>query len=116
MFKKRCAKWFIGFTDSWNYEFHQEIEARVDAEYTWRLKQRLNPEKVSLDEMAASKKEMREFYYARMSNTASLIVSAASCVIAVVALLVALASLLVSMRTGQADSSSTTFLALHACS
>ncbi|MDR3446260.1 hypothetical protein [Dyella sp.] len=100
MLKRKFAKWFISLTDGWNKEFHQQIEHRVIAEYQTMLAQRPNPENVSLDEMEASTREMRAFYYVRMSNTATLLLALASLGITVVALIVAAASLWVSMRTG----------------
>jgi hypothetical protein len=34
MDKKRIVRWFVDWTDGWNGEFHQAIEAKVQAEYS----------------------------------------------------------------------------------
>lgn len=33
MYKRRLVRWSVNWTDSWNREFHEAIEAKVHAEF-----------------------------------------------------------------------------------
>jgi len=82
MMKRTVVLKVMGWTEEWNNEIHQAVEARVFAEYT-----KMFPTGASDREAMIT--NMRTFYYARMSTTATIL-------IAVVAVLVSLISLLVS--------------------
>ncbi|CAB3802713.1 hypothetical protein LMG28614_05679 [Paraburkholderia ultramafica] len=81
MLKRRLTRAFLDWTSEWNEEIHNAIESKVFEEYG-----RMFP-KGTVD-ADATIRGMREFYYARISNTANLAV-------AIVALLVAFVSLIV---------------------
>ncbi|MFP3506915.1 hypothetical protein [Burkholderia sp. SIMBA_062] len=33
MGKRKLVRWFVDWTDSWNHEFHEAIEAKIHGEY-----------------------------------------------------------------------------------
>lgn len=86
MFKRKVVAIFYKWVDGWNSVIHQEIESRVHAEY------RRNFPGVT-DDTAAMIPQMREFYYVRTANTASLLVAIASVFVSFVALIVAIIAL-----------------------
>jgi hypothetical protein len=92
MDKKRIVRWFVDWTHGWNVEFHQAIEAKVQAEYSRVYS---NPEggTVDLEQMDSRMRQMREFYYARMTNTAMLLVAASSTVVSLCALVASIVAL-----------------------
>ncbi|ACB65898.1 hypothetical protein [Burkholderia ambifaria] len=92
MDKKRIVRRFVDWTDGWNREFHQAIEAKVQAEYSRMYS---NPEggKVALEQMDSRMRQMREFYYARMTNTAMLLVAVSSALVSLCALVVSIIAL-----------------------
>lgn len=83
MYKRRIVRWFVSWTDSWNREFHEAIEANVQAEF-----RRLFPEGARDTEAMIEK--MRSFYYARMTNTSALLVAILALLVSIVALVVPL--------------------------
>lgn len=89
MLKKKIARWFVDWTDSWNHELHDAIEAKIRKAYSSMYS---NPDggTVDLRLMNERMKEMRDFYYARMTNTSMLLVAAAALAVSIVALVVSL--------------------------
>nr|WP_315595530.1 hypothetical protein [uncultured Cupriavidus sp.] len=85
MMKRKLVRAFVRWSDGWNREFHEAIEAKVHAEYKNSF-----PADRDIEEVAKTIEGMRSFYYSRMSATAGLLV-------AIVSLVVSLASLLVSL-------------------
>jgi len=83
MYKRRLVRWFVNWTDSWNREFHEAIEAKVHAEF-----RQLFPE--GAQDTEAMIEKMRSFYYARMTGTSMLSMSIAALVIALLGIAVAL--------------------------
>jgi hypothetical protein len=83
MFKRRLVR-FVDWTDSWNREFHEAIEAKVQAEF-----RKLFPH--GARDTDAMIEKMRGFYYARMTNTSTLLVAILALVIAVLGIAVSLA-------------------------
>ncbi len=83
MFKRRLVRWFVDWTDSWNREFHEAIEVKVHAEF-----RRQFPDGAKDTEAMIEK--MRNFYYARMTNTSTLLVAITAVVIAVLGVTVSL--------------------------
>jgi hypothetical protein len=92
MYKRKLARWFVAWIDSWNRELHEEIEANIRAAYSSTYS---NPEggKVDLELMDKRMKGMRDFYYARITNTSMLLVSIVALAVSFVALVVSLVSL-----------------------
>lgn len=91
MNKKRLVRWFVNWTDSWNREFHEAIEANVQAEF-----RRLFPN--GAKDTEAMIVQMRNFYYARLTNTSTLLVAIAAVVVSILALVASVASVFVSMK------------------
>jgi len=87
--QKKLARWFVDWTDGWNRELHEAIEAKVRAAYSSMYS---NPEggKVDLEQMDKRMREMRDFYYARMTNTSMLLVAFAALVVSVLAMVVSI--------------------------
>ncbi len=83
MAKRRIVRWFVNWTDSWNREFHEAIEANVQAEF-----KKLFPEGARDTEAMIEK--MRSFYYVRMTNSSTLLVAILALIVSIVALAVPL--------------------------
>jgi hypothetical protein len=82
-FKRWLVRWFVDWNDSWNGEFHEAIEAKVQAEF-----RRQFPD--GAQDTEAMIEKMRSFYYARMTNTSTLMVAILALVIAVLGIAVPL--------------------------
>ncbi|WP_413503685.1 hypothetical protein [Serratia grimesii] len=87
MLKTRVIRAFVDFTDSWNKEFHNAIEEKVLQAYRQLFP---NLESHTPEERDERIKNMREFYYARMTNTAVLLLATFSVLVALIALLVSI--------------------------
>ncbi|AOK14845.1 hypothetical protein WJ85_34540 [Burkholderia ubonensis] len=89
MDKKKLARWFVDWTDGWNRELHEAIEAKIQAAYSSMYS---NPEggKVDLEQMDNRVREMRNFYYARMTNTSMLLMTIVALAVSVLALIVSI--------------------------
>jgi hypothetical protein len=85
--KKRVVQWFVRWTDSWNREFHEAIERNVQNEF-----KRMFPDGAKDTEAMIEK--MRGFYYARMTNTSTLLVAIIALLVSFLALVVSLVSVL----------------------
>lgn len=92
MDKKCIVRSFVEWTDGWNREFHQAIEGKVQAEYS-RLFPNSEGGIVDLEQMDRRMLQMREFYYARMTNTAMLLVAVSSTLVSLCALVVSIVAL-----------------------
>ncbi|KWN65979.1 hypothetical protein [Burkholderia stagnalis] len=84
--KRRLVRLFVDWTDAWNKEMHDAIEAKVQAEFRSSFPNGIGGG--DLEKTDQIVKRMREFYYARMSNTANLLVAVTAVVVSLVALLV----------------------------
>jgi hypothetical protein len=83
------SRYFVEITHKWNSELHSAIENKVISEYFKTF-----PNEAQDPEKAGEQVDkMREFYYARMMNTAALLVTFASIIISLVALVVAIAAI-----------------------
>jgi hypothetical protein len=91
--KRKLAQAFVRFTDGWNKEFHEAIEANVREGFKQTFQNIDDIDKV--DEIM---KRMREFYYQRMMNTAMLLIAAASVMVALASLIVSGLSLATSLH------------------
>jgi len=80
----------MDWTHDWNSEIHRAIEAKILAEY----KAMWPDDAESLDEKRKTIGKMRDFYYARMNATASLLFAGVALVVAVTALVLAVVPLL----------------------
>ncbi len=69
------ARKLVDFTHGWNAEIHNAIEAKVIAEYMELFPPTENDDREQRDKRI---KEMRQFYYSRMSVTATLLVAVAA--------------------------------------
>ncbi|WP_431020828.1 hypothetical protein ACQ4K0_32135 [Burkholderia cepacia] len=87
--QKKLARWFVEWTDGWNREVHEAIEAKIRAAYSSMYS---DPEggKVDLEQMDKRMREMRDFYYARMTNTSMLLVAIVALAVSVLALVVSI--------------------------
>jgi hypothetical protein len=91
MLKKKLVRWFVGWTDSWNQEFHNAIEARVIKAHIDTYKDVEMP----FEQRQEAVEKMRTFYYTRMVSTATLLLAVTSVLVALVALSVSLLVVLV---------------------
>ncbi|KVD07868.1 hypothetical protein WM04_12260 [Burkholderia ubonensis] len=89
MYKRRIVRWFVAWTDSWNREIHEAIEAKVHAEFRAQFPQGLRNE----EDTEPMIERMRSFYYARMTNTATLLVAVSSVLVSFCALAVSIVAL-----------------------
>lgn len=92
MDKKRIVRSFVEWTDGWNREIHQAIEGKVQAEYS-RMYSNPNGGPLDLEQMDSRMRQMREFYYARMMNSAMLLVAVSSALVSLCALVVSIVAL-----------------------
>jgi len=93
MDKGKLARWFVDVTDGWNKALHNAFEQNVHEEY-----RRTNPNAVG--DVEGDIKRMREFYYRRMTNTATLLIAITSCAVALLALFISIASALPTHNAG----------------
>jgi len=77
------VRWFVDWTDSWNHELHEAIEAKIQIEY----KRQFPDGAVDPD---TTIKAMRGFYYARMTTTATLLLAALAIAISTISVVVAI--------------------------
>lgn len=89
MNKRRLVRWFINQTDSWNREFHEAIESNVQSNFRDMFPSGMQ----NREEMGPMIEKMRSFYYARMMNTAMLLVALSSMLVSICALVVAVVAL-----------------------
>lgn len=84
--RRRLVSIFLDWTDGWNSEIHDAIERKVLIEF-----KRTFPDGITeTSDRGKIIADMRAFYYARMTNTAMILIAA-------IAFLVAVASLIVSV-------------------
>lgn len=87
--KQKVADAFVNFTHEWNMAMHNAIERKVFEGYKGLFPNGVKDES-GADNAGKTIESMREFYYQRMVNTASFVLTGASLLIALIALLVAL--------------------------
>lgn len=87
--KQRIANAFVNFTHGWNIAIHNAIERKVFDGY-----HELFPNNAKDGEKAGEFIDsMRKYYYQRMMNTASLLLTGISLIVALIALIVAIIAL-----------------------
>lgn len=77
---------FVAWTHGWNQALHQAIEGKVMVEY-----EAMFPNGTDNPEGMLS--QMRAFYYARMMNTASLLIGVSAAALAAIAVVVSVVAL-----------------------
>lgn len=92
--KQKLVTKLVDVTHEWNSLFHKAIEDRIFRGYHDMFTEEAR-NSMSAEKREELIKEMREFYYARMSTTASLLLAVVSTVIAVIALIVAVLPLFI---------------------
>lgn len=88
-FKQKIVNSFVNSTHEWNMAMHNAIERKVHEGFKDTFPNGLKDPK----ETEETIESMRTFYYQRMMNTASLLLTGTSLIIALVALFVAMASI-----------------------
>ncbi|HHT0320959.1 TPA: hypothetical protein ACTW78_003157 [Raoultella planticola] len=86
--KQKIADAFVNFTNDWNTVLHASIERKIAEGYSEAY-----PDKNDGKHENETKKMMREFYYQRMINTASILLTGVSLLVALVALIVAIVAI-----------------------
>lgn len=86
--KQKITDAFVNFTHSWNNALHASIERKISEAYDLTY-----PDKNDVEHRESTTKAMREFYYQRMMNTASLLLTGVSLLVALVALIVAIVAI-----------------------
>ncbi|WP_227474536.1 hypothetical protein [Escherichia coli] len=87
--KQKIVNAFVNSTHEWNMAMHNAIERKVQAGFKETFPNGFN----NPDETQERIESMRTFYYQRMMNTASLLLTSASMIIALIALIVAMISI-----------------------
>ncbi|HIH5703226.1 TPA: hypothetical protein ACYSIB_002220 [Klebsiella variicola] len=83
--KQKIADAFVSFTHEWNSVLHESIERKIREAYDKSF-----PQADDIEHRISTEKNIREFYYQRMMNTASLLLTGVSLLMALVALIVAI--------------------------
>lgn len=84
--KQKVARKFVSYTHEWNEAIHGAIESNVHDAF-----RKMYPNGIEGEgETEKQIDSMRNFYYQRMMNTATLLLAGLSVLIAVIALIVAL--------------------------
>ena len=86
---KRIIKLIFNATDTFNKEWHANIEKKVIE----ASRQFHTNDEISIEEQDETTKKMREFYYARMSSSSNLLLAVFSFFISATALIVAIIAL-----------------------
>lgn len=81
MLKRTIVRKVLDWIDGWNREIHEAVELNVFAEYSRQF-----PNGAADSE--ATIKEMRTFYYSRMSSTAAILIAIIALFVSFIALLV----------------------------
>ncbi|HGG5568070.1 TPA: hypothetical protein ACS5Y4_004634, partial [Salmonella enterica] len=87
--KQKIVNTFVNSTNEWNMAMHNAIERKVFEGFERTFPNGLKDPAETGERIES----MRAFYYQRMMNTASLLLTGASLIIALVALVVALISI-----------------------
>ncbi len=83
--KQKIADVFVNFTHEWNSALHESIERKIREGYDKSF-----PHANDIEHRISTEKTIREFYYQRIMNTASLLLTGVSLLVALVALFVAI--------------------------
>lgn len=86
--KQKIVTKFVCVTHEWNSLVHKAVDDRIYRAYHDMYTEEAR-NSMSHEEIDERIKGMRDFYYARMSTTASLLLAVVSTIIAVIALIVA---------------------------
>lgn len=86
--KQKIADAFVNFTHEWNSALHESIERKIREGYDKSF-----PHADDIEHRISTEKTIREFYYQRMMNTASLLLTGVSLLVALVALIVAIVAI-----------------------
>lgn len=86
---KKIIKLLFDATDTFNKEWHDNIEKKVIE----ASRQFHKNDETSLEERNENTKKMREFYHARMGNSSNLLLAVSSLLVASTALIVAIIAL-----------------------
>ncbi|HEJ8623941.1 TPA: hypothetical protein SMK09_005843 [Klebsiella michiganensis] len=86
--RQKIADAFVNFTHEWNEALHASIERKISEGYDQAY-----PKKNDFEHRDSTTKTMREFYYQRMINTASLLLTGVSLLVALIALIVAIVAI-----------------------
>lgn len=84
--RRAVVRKILGFADGWNHEIHQAIEEKILENCKDTFPLHSNEDLLEHQERI---REMRSFYYARISTTANLLIAAMALVVAVFALIAA---------------------------
>ncbi|EAS2156617.1 hypothetical protein BZH12_17345 [Salmonella enterica] len=87
--KQKIVNAFVNSTHEWNMAMHNAIERKVHEGFKDTFPNGLNDP----EETEKRIESMRTFYYQRMMNTASLLLTGSSLIIALMALVVAMVSI-----------------------
>ncbi|HBC2536858.1 hypothetical protein [Enterobacter kobei] len=87
--KQKIVNAFVNSTHEWNMAMHNAIEKKVFEGYANTFPNGMKDPEETHERIDS----MRTFYYQRMMNTASLLLTGASLIIALVALIVAMVSI-----------------------
>lgn len=85
LFKKFVVRALVDITDGWNKEIHDAIESKVLAGYQQTFPPSADDD---IDQRNKRLSNMREFYYARMAATASILISTIALLVAVAAFVI----------------------------
>lgn len=83
MSKRKLVRWFVDWTDSWNHEFHEAIEAKIHGEY-----KKMFPDGAADPDETI--KGMRSFYYARLTTTATLLLAVVAIAISTISVVLSI--------------------------
>lgn len=87
MLMRRVARALVNWTDEWNQEVHEAVEAKVREEYNRSFPNGAKDARQTIE-------EMRTFYYGRMANTMNALIGGVAVLVAFVSLLVSAIALL----------------------
>ncbi|MGQ8705426.1 hypothetical protein ACUTSW_05395 [Serratia sp. TSA_198.1] len=90
--RKILVQHFVDFTDGWNKEFHEAIENNIFNEYQKKFPiiKGMEYTEEQLSERKKTIEKMREFYYQRMIQTATLLLASISIIVALIALILSI--------------------------
>lgn len=88
-FKNTVVRALLRWVDGWNKEIHSAIEANVFSEHNKMFPGGSDGEKIE-----TRINDMRTFYYARLTNTANLLVACVAVLVSIVALFVSIVAII----------------------
>lgn len=88
-FKRSVVRVLLRLADGWNKELHNAVEDNVISAY-----KEMFPGGSSAENMESQIKDMRTFYYARLMNTANLLLACVAVLVSIVALFVSITAII----------------------